>query len=273
MQTYTHVDLDAIKSRQRQAWATGDFSRLATRVVYVSEQLCEAADLQPLQKVLDVATGSGNAALAAARRECDVIGVDYVDELLEEARKRAAVEKLQIQFLRGDAENLLFPDNSFDVVTSTFGVMFAPRQDKAAQELLRVCKPGGKIALANWTEDSFVGEMFRVISRYMSPPPGLKPPSKWGDENYLRELFGQGVSSLQTNRKSFAFRFRSPEHWLEFHQMYFGPIITVLELLGPAQRESLQRDLLAAARNYNRSGNSVLIAPSDYLEVIAVKRG
>ncbi len=272
MPKYLSDELTGIKERQQQAWAAGDFALLATKIVLVSEQLCEAVDLRPGQKVLDVATGSGNTALAAARRDGDVTGIDYVETLLERARLRAATERLQITFRLGDAEDLRFPDATFDVVLSTFGAMFAPYQEKAASELLRVCRPGGKIGMANWTPDSFIGEIFRTTSRYIQAPPNLKPPTLWGTEQRLRELFGNGIASLQVIPRTFIFRFLSAEHWLEFHRTHFGPLVKAFELLSAADRESLSHDLLDLARRHNRSGGDILIIPGDYLEVVAVKR-
>jgi ubiquinone/menaquinone biosynthesis C-methylase UbiE len=271
MPKYLSDELTGVKQRQQQAWAAGDFSLLATKTVLVSEQLCEAVDLRPGQKVLDVATGSGNMAIAAARRDCKVTGIDYVETLVERAKLRAATERLQIAFHQGDAEDLRFPDASFDAVLSTFGAMFAPHQEKAAGEMLRVCRSGGKIGMANWTPNSFVGEQFKTASRYLPPPPNLKSPSLWGTEDRLRELFGAAVTSLQATRRSFSFRFLSAEHWLDFHSTHFGPLVKVYEVLSAADRENLSRDLLALARRSNRSGDETLIVPSDYLEVVAVK--
>lgn len=272
MPTYPTEEMTALKNRQQQAWATGDFSVLAVKIILVSEQLCEAVDLRPGQKVLDVASGSGNTALAAARRECEVTGIDYVESLVERASLRAATERLPITFQVGDAEDLRFPDDSFDAVLSTFGAMFAPYQEKTAQEMLRVCRSGGKIGLANWTPDSFIGEMFRVTSRYVPPPPNLKPPTLWGTEERLRELFGNQIRSLNTTRRTFTFRFRSPEQWLDFHRSYFGPLMKVYELLENDKRARLSQDLLELVQRYNRSGDTSVILPSDYLEVVALKR-
>jgi SAM-dependent methyltransferase len=272
MSEYQPQELTAIKERQQQAWAAGDFALLATKIVLVSEQLCEAVDLRSGQKVLDVATGSGNTALAAARRECQVTGLDYVESLVERAKLRAATERLQITFQQGDAEDLRFPDASFDVVLSTFGAMFAPHQEKAASELLRVCRSGGKIGMANWIPDGFIGEVFKTASRYLPPPPNLKSPSLWGTEDRLRELFGSAIASLQAVRRNFVFRFLSADHWLEFHRTHFGPMVKTFELLSRAEGENLSRDLLALVGRYNRSGDQTAIIPADYLEVVAVKR-
>ena len=266
------TDLDAIKGRQQQAWAAGDFSVYGATHTIVSELLCEAVDLRAGQKVLDVATGSGNTALAAAHRWCEVTGIDYVPAFLERARERAAVERRQITFLEGDAEDLPFPVASFDVVLSTFGVMFAPDQEKATRELLRVCRSGGKIGLANWTPDSATGEQLRVLAQYLPPPPGLKPPVLWGTEERLRELFGDNITALQVTRRSFLFRYRSTQHWLEFFRTYLGPIRTAFEVLDGARQEQLAQDLLDIMRRFNRSGDETLVAPNDYLEVIATRR-
>jgi len=265
-------DLIAIKRRQQQAWAAGDFSVIATEQVLVGELLCESVDIHAGQKVLDVATGSGNTALAAARRRGDVIGIDFVPALLERARERAAAERLQITFQHGDAENLPFPDASFDIVLSTFGAMFAPDQEKAARELLRVCRPGGKIGMANWTPDSLVGEVFRVTARHVPPPPGLKSSTLWGTEERLRELLGDGIASLRTTTRVHVFRNKSARHHEEFLQTCFGPTQKAFEALDAAGREALARDRLDILHRFNRSGDDTLVAPSTYLEVVAVRK-
>jgi SAM-dependent methyltransferase len=265
-------DLAAIKSRQQQTWATGDYSVVGTFLQVVSENLCEAVDLRPGWKVLDVATGSGNTALAAARRFCEVTGVDYVPALLERARERAAAERLPVAFKEGDAEDLPFPDRSFDAVLSTFGVMFAPDQERAAAELLRVCRPGGRIGLASWTPDGWAGQMFRTVGQHVPPPPGLKPPPLWGTEERLRELFGDGVASLQATRCTFVQRFRSPEHWVEVFRGTFGPVVRAFEAVGPGGEEALRRDLLDLIARFNRSDDGTAVFPSDYLEVVATRR-
>jgi len=201
------VDLSAVKQRQQQTWATGDFAMVATGATIVGELLCDAVDVRAGQRVLDVATGSGNTALAAARRYCEVTGIDYVPALLERGRERAAVERVPVTFLEGDAENIPFPDASFDVVLSTFGAMFAPNQEKAASELLRVCRPGGKIGMANWTPNGWTGVMFQVTAQHVPPPPGVPSPIFWGMEERLRKLFGDGIASLQVTRRSNIFRY------------------------------------------------------------------
>jgi SAM-dependent methyltransferase len=209
MTTPQTPDLRTIKGRQQKAWSSGDYGRVGVTLLSMAEQLAEAADLRSGHSVLDVASGNGNASLAAARRFCDVTAIDYVPMLLEEGRKRAEAEGLAVDFMEGDAEDLLFEDASFDGVLSTLGVMFAPNQQKAASELLRVCKPGGTIGLASWVPDGYVGDLFRTMGKYVPPPPGIKPPFRWGTEEGLGELLGEGVASLQTRRRSLVWRFRS----------------------------------------------------------------
>lgn len=266
------TDLAAIKQRQQQTWASGDFAMVAATNLIVGELLCEAVDLRAGQKVLDVATGSGNTALAAARRWCDVTGIDYVPALLERGRERAAAERLNVTFREGDAEAIPFPDASFDVVLSTFGAMFAPDQEKTARELLRVCRPGGKIGMANWTPDSVIGELFRTTGKHVPPPPGVKPPVLWGSEERLRELFGNGVTSLRVNRREFVFRYHSAQHWLEYFRTYYGPTLKAFEALDPAGQEALARDLVDLWSRFNRSYDDTLVAPGAYLEVVATRK-
>src|SRR3954465_11991450 len=204
-------DFAAVKGRQQKTWASGDFSVVASRIVFQAEYLCETADIQAGWRVLDVATGSGNAALAAARRGCEVVGIDYVPALLQRGRVRAEAEQLDVRFVEGDAENLHFPDASFDAVLSIYGVMFAPDHRRARAELARVCRPGGRIALASWTPDGFIGETLRIFSRYLPPAPGLEPPILWGDPGYLDALFGQVAASMTSHCRTAVFRFRSAE--------------------------------------------------------------
>ncbi len=266
-------DLSDIKARQKAGWAAGDYPTLGAAFVIISERLCEAVDLRAGQRVLDIATGSGNTALAAARRFCNVTGVDYTPAWLEAGRKRAAAEGLQVRFQEGDAEELPFPDASFDVVLSTLGVMFAPDQEKAVSELLRVCRPGGTIGLANWTPESFSGKLIQTTSRYLPPPPpNLKSPLLWGTEEQLRELLGDKVASLQVRRRGFGFRFRSERHFLEFMKATSGGIKNILQMLDAPRRESLSQDLLDLARRFNESGDETIVAPSDYLEAVATKK-
>ena len=199
-------------------------------------------------------------------------GVDFVPALLERARERAAAERLRIAFREGDAEHLPFPDAAFDVVLSTFGAMFAPDQEQTAKELLRVCRPGGKIGMTNWTPDSVPDEFFRVTARLVPPPPGLKPPMLWGTEDRLRELFGDRVMALRSARRAFVFRYRSPEHWLEYFRTYFGPTLRAFAALEATGQTALARDLLDVTRRFNRSEDQTLVMSGEYLEVVAVRR-
>lgn len=269
-------DLAAIKARQQLTWASGDYGAIATTIVPIAEQLCETLDLRAGQQVLDVASGTGNAALAAARRNSDVFGIDYVPSLLERARERAAAERLPITFRVADAEALPFPDGAFDAVLSVVGAMFAPSQERTAAELLRVCRPGGKIGLANWTPDGFIGQLFKVVGRHVPPPAGIKPPPLWGTEARLGELFGDGISSLRVVRRHHVFRYRSPEHWLEAFRTTYGPTLKAFEAVGaagPSGADALAGDLLELARRFNQSGDATLAAPAEYLEAVLVKSG
>ncbi len=266
-------NLAAIKQRQQKAWSAGDYSKIGVIFVVIAEMLCEAVDLRPGRRVLDVATGHGNAALAAARRFCDVTGIDYVPSVLEDARKRAAAEGLLVDFQEGDAEEILFPDASFDYVLSTLGAMFAPDQEKTASELLRVCKPGGKIGMANFTPGSFAGQLGKVTAKYLPPPPpGLKPPFLWGTEERLRELLGEGVSSLEVQRRSFIFRYPSPQFYIELSQVNVGVLREALEGLDASKQGALLGDLEDLVDRFNRSGDETMVVPSDYLEVVAIRR-
>jgi ubiquinone/menaquinone biosynthesis C-methylase UbiE len=261
-------DLVAVKTRQQAAWSSGDYAVIGTTLQIVGESLCEALDVRAGQRVLDVAAGNGNATLAAARRWCDVVSTDYVRTLLDRGRARASAEGLAVQFEEADAENLHYPDASFDVVLSTFGVMFTPNQEKAAAELARVCKAGGKIGLANWTPAGFVGEIFKVLGRYIAPPPGVKPPSLWGTEERLRGLFGNRIAALQAPRRNYMFRYRSPKHWLDTFRTYYGPVHKAFGALDAAKQASLTDDLLALAKQFNTAADGSMVVPAEYLEVV-----
>jgi SAM-dependent methyltransferase len=266
-------DFAAIKQRQQQTWASGDFAVVAARILYQAEQLCETADLQAGWRVLDVATGSGNAALAAARRGCEAVGIDYVPALLERGRMRAESEHLAVEFLEGDAEELPFPAGSFDAVTSIYGVMFAPHHERAAAELMRVCRPGGRIALACWTPEGFIGETFRLFSRYLPPTPGLQPPVRWGDETYQRELFGGAAASVTSYPRTAIFRFRSAEENVSFFRTYYGPTLRAFESLPPDRQQALNHDMVALAQRFDRnSGNGPIAIAADYLETVIVRK-
>lgn len=265
------VDLVAVKNKQQLAWSAGDYAVVGTTLQIVGESLCEALDLRAGEQVLDVAAGNGNATLAAARRWCDVISSDYVPALLERGRARASAEGLPVKFEQADAENLQFADASFDVVLSTFGVMFTPDQDKAAAEMARVCKPGGRIGLANWTPTSFIGELFKLMGRYLPPAAGVKSPALWGTEARLRELFGARLDSIAIERKHFVFRYHSATQWLEVFRTFYGPMHKAFAALDAGMQESLAADLIALAESFNRATDGTLVAPSEYLEVV-IKR-
>lgn len=271
--THSRPDYGAVKQRQQATWASGDFSVVAARILYQAEQLCETADLQAGWRVLDVATGSGNAALAAARRGCDAIGIDYVPALLERGRIRAAAELLSVEFLEGDAENLPFLSDSFDAVTSIYGVMFAPHHKQAAAELVRVCRPGGRIALACWTPDGFIGETFRLFSRYLPPTPGLQPPVRWGDEAYQRELFGNSVASVTSYPRTAVFRYRSAEENVDFFRTYYGPTLRAFDALPAERQAALNNDLIALVHRFDRNaGTGPVAIAADYLETVIVTK-
>ncbi|HEX2114249.1 MAG TPA: class I SAM-dependent methyltransferase [Alphaproteobacteria bacterium] len=230
------VDFKAVKTRQQGAWASGDYAVVGTTLQIVGEELCEALDLRAGQTVLDVAAGNGNVALAAARRFAAVTATDYVPALLERARERGAAERLQMEFREADAEALPFGDGAFDVVVSTFGVMFTPDQERAAAELVRVCRRGGKIGLANWTPDGFIGQLFKTIGKHLPPPAGVKSPALWGTRARLVELFEPHATSIKSAQRNFVFRYRSPEHWLDIFRTYYGPVLkafAALDSTGP----------------------------------------
>lgn len=264
-------DYEAIKRRQQATWATGDFGRIGVQLQIVGESLAEAVDLRPAERVLDVAAGNGNASLAAARRYGDVTSTDYVPELLEQGRRRADAEGLPMQIRTADAEALPFGDGEFDVVLSTFGVMFAPNQTRAAAELLRVVKPGGRIGVASWTPESLIGELFRIIGRFVPPPAGLTSPAAWGSEPRLVELFGRSAADIRTQRKPYVFRYRSAEHWIDVFRTYYGPVNKAFAALDAAKQAELHTAIAELLARHNRGGSAALLAPSDYLEAVITK--
>ena len=264
-------DLATIKNRQQAAWGSGDYAIIGTTLQIVGETLCEAVDLRSNQRVLDVAAGNGNATLAAARRFAEVVSTDYVATLLERGRERAAADRLPVTFQEADAENLPFGDASFDVVLSTFGVMFTPNQQKAASELVRVCRPGGKIGLANWTPDSFVGQVFKAIGKYIPPAPGMKSPMLWGDRAHLDTLFA-GAGTIAAEQREFVFRYRSPNHWVEVFKEYYGPMVKALAAVDADARKSLLADLQTIADKFNVAEDGTAVMPGDYLEVVVTKK-
>jgi SAM-dependent methyltransferase len=266
------VDLDAVRQAQQRTWSEGDFAMVANLVMMPSEQLAETLEIVPGERVLDVACGSGNAALACARRSWgNVVGVDFVPALLERGRERAAAERLEVEFVEGDAADLPFGEGEFDLVTSVFGAMFAPDQEKTAAELLRVCKPGGRIGMANWTPTGGVGGMFMTVAKHAPPPPGLNPPLLWGTEERLRELFGDGIADLRIERRISRQPFRSVDHYLDFFRTYFGPVKVAFERVGADGEKALESDLREYLAKANTAGDRALVLEAEYLEVIATR--
>jgi ubiquinone/menaquinone biosynthesis C-methylase UbiE len=263
------VDQRAIQSRQQSAWASGDYAVVGNALQIAAEELCETMNLYQDGRVLDVAVGNGHASMAAARRWCDVTSTDYVPALLSRGRERAAAERLKVEFQEADAEALPFPDASFDVVMSTFGVMFTPDQDKAAAELMRVCKHGGKIGLANWTPDGFIGQIFKTIGKHLPPPAGVKSPALWGTKARIEEMFGPQAASITCEPRHFVFRYRSPEHWMQVFKTYYGPLLKAFGALDPA---ALTADITAQIDRFNRSGDSAVVVPSEYMEIVITRR-
>ena len=248
-------DLKAIKTRQQAAWSSGDYAVIGTTLQIVGEQLAEAMDLRAGQTVLDVAAGNGNATLAAARRWCEVTSTDYVDSLLALGRKRAEAEGLRVKFQIADAEDLPFADASFDAVVSTFGGMFSPDQDRTAAEMVRVCRSGGRIGLANWTPEGFVGQMFKTIGKYLPPPTGVKSPAVWGTRSWVEATFAAAASTITAEPRYFTFRYRSAQHFLEVFRTYYGPVLKAFEALDAAGRKALARDLIELVGHFNTSGD------------------
>lgn len=265
-------DFAAIKTRQQATWSSGDYAVIGTTLQIIGESLCEALDLRANQRVLDVAAGNGNVSLAAARRFADVTASDYVPALLERAKERAFADRLPITFEVADAENLPFPDGSFDVVASSLGAMFTPDHARTASEMLRVCRSGGKIGLASWTPDGFIGELFKTIGRHVPPPAGLKSPALWGTRSHLIELFGPASADIAVQTREFTFRYRSPEHWIEVFRTKYGPVLKAYDALDAAGKASLAADLEALIARFNRATDGTMVAPAVYLEAVIVKR-
>ena len=266
------ADLHAVKTRQQTAWASGDYAVVGTTLQLVGELLAEACDLRCDEQVLDVAAGNGNATLAAARRGARVISTDYVAQLLERGADRARAERLEVTFQVADAEALPFENARFDAVLSTFGVMFTPDHVKAAAELARVCRPGGRIGLANWTPDGFIGQVFRTLGRHVPPPAGVQPPSLWGTEAHLQALFGAQAKTIAVTPKIFNFRYRSAAHFIEVFRSWYGPIHKAFATLPADGATALERDLTELLNRLNRGGANSLVVPSEYLEVVVTKR-
>ena len=264
-------DFTAIKQRQQATWASGDYAAIGTTLQIVGETLAEAADIRAGQAVLDVAAGNGNASLAAARRHAVVTSTDYVQSLLDKGRARAQAENLPMQFQRADAEALPFDNAAFDVVLSTFGVMFTPDHQRAAREMLRVLRPGGRIALANWTPAGFIGRLFKVIGAHVSPPAGVQPPSLWGTEPHIVELFGAHAAQIRCERRHFNFRYRSAAHWVQVFRDLYGPMHKAFGALDAAGAASLERSITALLDELNVAGPGSLVVPSEYLEIVITK--
>lgn len=270
-QTTTAPDYTAIKSKQHAAWASGDYAVVGTTLQIVGETLAEALDLAPDAHVLDVAAGNGNATLALARRWCRVTSTDYVDALLARGRARAEAEGLQIAYQVADAEQLPFPDGAFDAVVSTFGVMFAPNQRKAASELLRACRPGGKIGMANWTPDSFIGQVFKTLGRHVAPPAGVGSPALWGSAAWIEEAFGAAARSVAMSERAFLFRYRSPDHFVDVFRTFYGPVHKAFLALDPAGQADLDADLKATVARFDTATDGSMRVPSAYAEIVITK--
>lgn len=268
----TTPDLAAIKERQQATWASGDYHLIGTQILIVSELLIETLDVHSNERVLDVATGSGNAAMAAARRGCATIGVDYVPALLERARRRTEAEGLTADYAHGDAEDLPFSDGAFDVVSSVFGAMFAPDQATTAAELSRVTRSGGRIGLVAHTPEGFIGQLFKVFARHVPPPAGVASPLLWGTEARLRELFGDAIADLQVEKRHLVFRYASPEAYIDYWTRYYGPTLKAFAAVGDAGRDALRADLLELIGRFNRADDGTMIVSSEYLETVIVRR-
>jgi ubiquinone/menaquinone biosynthesis C-methylase UbiE len=265
-------DLSALKAKQHAAWSSGDYAVVGATLQIMGESLCEAMDLRGGQKVLDVAAGNGNVTLAAARRWCDVTSTDYVESLLERGRARAQAEGWNIKFQEADAEALPFKDASFDAIVSTVGVMFVADHAKAAKEMLRVCKPGGKIGMASWTPDGYIGQLFKTIGKYVAPPPGAKSPALWGTQAHLDHLFGPDASSIVSTKREFMFRYRSAQHCIDIFKTYYGPVLKTFGALSSMDQAALKNDMLALIDRFNRATDGTMVVPAEYLEVVIVKR-
>ncbi len=264
--------LGALKIRQQAAWTSGDYAVVGTTLQIVGERLAEAVDLRAGEHVIDIAAGNGNASLAAARRYAHVVSTDYVPHLLDKGAVRAQAEGLAIEFRQADAEALPFQDATFDVALSTFGAMFAPDHGQTAREMLRVVRPGGRIGLANWTPDGFIGQLFRLIGQYVPPPSGVPSPALWGTEPHIVELFGTHASGIVCRRCLFNFRYRSPAHWLEVFRAYYGPVLKAYGALAPERQATLSTDILALLQAFNTGGTHALVVPGEYLEVVVTRQ-
>lgn len=260
----------SVKSRQQATWASGDYAVIGATLQIVGEQLCEGVDLRAGERVLDAAAGNGNATLAAARRFARVTSTDYVPALLDRGRKRAEAEQLDVAFEVADVEALPYPDASFDVVLSTFGVMFAPDHDQTARELMRVCRPGGRIGVANWTPAGFIGKLFRVVGTHVPPMPGVRSPLLWGTDAHIQELF-RGAATIAHTTRHFVFRYQSPEHFVDVFRKYYGPTYKAFAALDAEHQRALEADLLALLRREDTGGPAGLVVPGEYLETVITR--
>ncbi len=266
------TDLNALKTRQQTAWASGDYAVIGTTLQIVGEQLAEACDLRWDERVLDVAAGNGNATLAAARRGAAVTSTDYVGALLDRGADRARAEGLKAAFQTADVEALPFADASFDAVLSTFGVMFAPNHAKSASEMARVCRPGGRIGLANWTPEGFIGQMFKVLGRQIPPPADVLPPSRWGVRDHLQSLFADQAAAIAVTPRIFNFRYRSAAHFIDVFRTWYGPVHKAFAGLPADGAQALEKDLTELLNRLNVAGSGSLVVPSEYLEVVVTRR-
>lgn len=269
--TFASPDYAAIKQRQQATWASGDYARIGTTLQIVGENLSEAMDLVPGSSVLDVAAGNGNATLAFARRWCEVTSTDYVGTLLVRGRMRAEAEGLDVAFQHADAEALPFEDGAFDAVVSTFGVMFAPNQMQAASEMLRVCRSGGKIGMANWTPEGFIGQMFKTIGKHVPPPKGVNSPAMWGTQDWIEKAFGFKAGTMKMEGKAFTFRYPSPDHFVDFFRAYYGPVHKAFLALDRTGQIALEEDLLATIKRFNAATDNSMRVPSYYAEIVITK--
>lgn len=261
-----HINFQTIKTKQQAAWASGDYGKIGATLQITGEELCEYLELSAGSKVLDVAAGNGNATLAAARRFCEVTSTDYVEHLLEQGKRRSEANGFAVKFQQADAEALPFSDEKFDAVVSTFGVMFTPNQQQSARELQRVCKAGGKIGMANWTPEGFIGQLFKLIGGYVAPPAGVSSPANWGTEAFLNEQFS-GAQKIEFRKRNFNFRYQSPAHWLDLFRTYYGPIHKAFLALDDSQAALFEADILKLIERFNVSQDGTMLVPSEYLEI------
>ncbi|MEH6545827.1 MAG: class I SAM-dependent methyltransferase [Sneathiella sp.] len=268
----TQPDYTAIKTKQQATWGSGDYATVGTTLNIVGEQLCEAMDLHSGQTVLDVAAGNGNATLAAARRWCEVTSTDYVESLLARGKERADADRLDVAFQQADAEDLPFDSGSFDAVMSTFGVMFTPNQLQSASEMTRVCRSGGKIGMANWTPESFIGHLFKTIGKHVPPPVGVQSPALWGTKDRLSEMFGESATTIEITSRLFNFRYRSTDHFLDVFRNLYGPVHKAFSALDAAGQEALTRDIAGLVETFNVATDGTMIVPAEYAEVVITKK-